>query len=110
MSQVPSGVNRPAGAFTTLITPAQLMDLQKAGGRVMVFDCSFDLANPAAGEEQYRASHIAGAVYANLDHELSDAGTVGADGAAGSVRPAQPGGARPRRHQHHPRLTRVGIL
>eukprot|EP01034_Spumella_vulgaris_P016836 gene16836-21470_t len=38
----------------------------------MVFDCSFDLMNPASGEAQYREAHIPGAVYAHLDTALSD--------------------------------------
>jgi len=61
--------------YTTLITPEQLMALQASGAPLMVFDCSFDLANPAAGEEQYRNAHIPGAVYAHLDTALSDKGT-----------------------------------
>lgn len=65
---------------TTLITAEQLMALRDAGARLMVFDCSFDLMNPAAGEEQYRQAHIPGAVYAHLDHALSDKGTPDAHG------------------------------
>jgi thiosulfate/3-mercaptopyruvate sulfurtransferase len=66
--------------YTTLISPQQLQALQAAERRLMVFDCSFDLMNPAAGEEQYRQAHIPGAVYANLDTNLSDQGVIEPDG------------------------------
>ena len=36
-----------------------------------VFDCRHDLAKPELGGEQYRASHVPGASFANLDHDLS---------------------------------------
>ena len=58
--------------YTTLITVEQLEALQASGAPLMVFDCSFELMNPAAGEDQYRQAHIPGAVYAHLDHHLSD--------------------------------------
>jgi thiosulfate/3-mercaptopyruvate sulfurtransferase len=38
---------------------------------VLVFDCSFDLANPDAGEQAYAAGHIPGARYLHLDRDLS---------------------------------------
>jgi thiosulfate/3-mercaptopyruvate sulfurtransferase len=66
--------------YTTLISAEQLKLLQDSGLRLMIFDCSFDLMNPAAGEEQYRKAHIPGAVYANLDTDLSDQGVVDPDG------------------------------
>lgn len=37
----------------------------------IIFDCRFDLANPSWGEEEYRRSHIPGAIYAHLDRYLS---------------------------------------
>ena len=58
--------------YTTLISVAQLQALQAAGTPLMVFDCSFDLMNPAAGPAQFAQSHIPGAVYMHLDHDLSD--------------------------------------
>jgi thiosulfate/3-mercaptopyruvate sulfurtransferase len=61
----------------------------------MVFDCSFDLMNPAAGEEQYRQSHIPGAVYAHLDNALSDKGTVDPDGTHHPHPDAASGGRHP---------------
>jgi thiosulfate/3-mercaptopyruvate sulfurtransferase len=45
--------------------------LQARGAPLMVFDCSFDLAKPDAGYEQYLDAHIVAAVYANLDTNLS---------------------------------------
>jgi thiosulfate/3-mercaptopyruvate sulfurtransferase len=57
--------------YTTLISVEQLKALQAAGKPLMVFDCTFDLARPHAGEQQYREAHIPGAVYANLDTDLS---------------------------------------
>ncbi len=102
---------RNAAGFATLITPRELMDLQQSGARVMVFDCSFDLMNPAAGEEQYRASHIAGAVYASLDHDLSDSGVVGADGVKRPHPDAASGGRHPlpSREKFAMWLSRVGF-
>jgi thiosulfate/3-mercaptopyruvate sulfurtransferase len=57
--------------YSTLISAEQLMALQSSGARLMVFDCSFDLMQPEAGAQQYRAAHIPGAVYADLDANLS---------------------------------------
>jgi thiosulfate/3-mercaptopyruvate sulfurtransferase len=57
--------------YQTLISSEQLAALQAANARLMVFDCSFELVRPDAGAEQYRAAHIPGAVYANLDTDLS---------------------------------------
>lgn len=36
-----------------------------------VVDCRFDLTNPAAGEAAFATGHVAGAVYAHLDRDLS---------------------------------------
>ena len=62
--------------YTTLISPAQLAALQAsghaAGGKpCMVFDCSFDLGKPSIGRQQYEQAHIPGAVFADLDQDLS---------------------------------------
>jgi thiosulfate/3-mercaptopyruvate sulfurtransferase len=40
----------------------------------MVFDCSFDLVQPDAGIQMFEASHLSGAVYANLNIDLSAKG------------------------------------
>ncbi|MGQ9724170.1 MAG: sulfurtransferase [Tepidimonas sp.] len=55
-----------------IIDVAQLRERLAPGGRrLWVFDCSFDLDDPAAGWEQYRSGHIPGALYAHLDDDLS---------------------------------------
>ena len=77
--------------YTTLITPAQLQALQQnAPGSVMVFDCTFELTQPLAGEALYDEVHIGGAIYANLDKNLS----APHDG-AGRVVAAASGGRHP---------------
>ena len=58
--------------YTHLISVTQLQQLRASAPQsLMVFDCSFDLANPAAGREQYLEAHIPGAVHADLDKDLS---------------------------------------
>jgi thiosulfate/3-mercaptopyruvate sulfurtransferase len=81
--------------YTTLISVEQLQRLQGADAPLMIFDCSFDLMNPAAGEEQYRKAHIPGAVYANLDTDLSDQGVVDPDGTHHPHPDAASGGRHP---------------
>ena len=81
--------------YTTLISVAELRALQDRGTPLMVFDCSFDLMNPAAGEEQYRKAHIPGAIYANLDTDLSDQGIVEPDGTHRPHPDAASGGRHP---------------
>lgn len=39
--------------------------------RIVIIDCRFDLANPAAGLTYYYEDHIPGAVYLDLDRHLS---------------------------------------
>ncbi len=39
---------------------------------VLIVDCRFALADPARGERDFREAHVPGAVYASLDHDLSD--------------------------------------
>ncbi len=65
--------------FGTLISVQELQALQASQQPHMIFDCSFDLAMPEAGYAQYLESHIAGAVYANLDTNLSAKGDASAD-------------------------------
>ncbi len=56
---------------TTLISTSDLQALLKSPQRCMIFDCSYDLTQPAAGAQQYAAAHSPGAVYAHLDSALS---------------------------------------
>ncbi|MCM2251225.1 MAG: sulfurtransferase [Ramlibacter sp.] len=81
--------------YRTLVSVDELKALQSGGAPLMVFDCSFDLSNPAAGEAQYREAHIPGAVYANLDTALSDQGVIGPDGAHRPHPDAASGGRHP---------------
>ncbi|WP_198970444.1 sulfurtransferase [Xylophilus sp. ASV27] len=69
--------------FNLLISVTELQALRASGRRHMVFDCSFDLQRPEAGEQQYRERHIPGAVYASLDQALS--APHGVPGAHGTV-------------------------
>lgn len=66
--------------YTTLISVSELQSLQASGAPLMVFDCSFELAQPDAGEQRYRESHIPGAVYAHLDKHLSSKSGPAASG------------------------------
>ncbi|MGE0496744.1 MAG: sulfurtransferase [Ramlibacter sp.] len=81
--------------YTTLISAEQLQALRASGAPLMVFDCSFDLMNPAAGEAQYHQAHIPGAVYAHLDTALSDKGTPDASGKVVPPPGAASGGRHP---------------
>ncbi|MBE1162651.1 sulfurtransferase [Dyella acidiphila] len=55
---------------TTLISVDELAAL--AAPEVLIVDCRHDLADAGKGERDYRAEHIPGAVFASLDHDLSD--------------------------------------
>ncbi len=57
--------------YSTLISTEQLQALMASGAPLMVFDCSFELMKPQAGDQQYLDAHIPGAVRANLDLHLS---------------------------------------
>ena len=81
--------------YTTLISAAQLAALKTGNAKLMVFDCSFDLMNPAAGEQAYRQAHIPGAVYANLDTALSDQGMFDPHGVHHPNPDAASGGRHP---------------
>jgi thiosulfate/3-mercaptopyruvate sulfurtransferase len=81
--------------YTTLISVDELRQLQAGGAPLMLFDCSFELMNPAAGEEHYRKAHIPGAVYADLDENLSDKGVVEPDGTHHPHPDAASGGRHP---------------
>ena len=58
-------------AYTHLITVPQLQALQASGAPLLVVDCSFDLADPAKADAMFAQQHIAGAVQAHLDRDLS---------------------------------------
>ncbi|MBU0748536.1 MAG: sulfurtransferase, partial [Gammaproteobacteria bacterium] len=57
--------------YTTLISAPELQSLIASSAPLMVFDCSFDLTQPTAGAQQFAQAHIPGAVYADLNQDLS---------------------------------------
>lgn len=54
-----------------LITTNQLQELLNSGAYVLICDCRFDLAQVSAGREAYANGHIPGAIYVDLDKDLS---------------------------------------
>ena len=70
-------------AYTHLISVAQLQQLQAQGAPLMVFDCSFNLFDPAEADTHFAQAHIAGSRQAHLERDLS-----AASGAPASVAPA----------------------
>ncbi len=88
--------------YTTLISAAQLQALQASGAPLMVFDCSFDLMNPAAGDTLYAEAHIPGATYMHLDRDLSDKSGA-PDAASGGRHPL------PSRESFAERLRTLGL-
>ena len=57
--------------MTPLITTNQLEEIINSGENVLLCDCRFDLVDPLAGKLAYEESHIPGAIYVDLDHDLS---------------------------------------
>ncbi len=72
--------------YTTLISAAQLQALITQATPLQLWDCSFDLMNPAAGPEAFALMHIAGAQYVHLDTDLSDK-SAATDKASGGRHP-----------------------
>lgn len=62
-----------------LISAAELLALQGTGaGPIAIADCRFSLADPSAGRRAYDAGHIPGAIYFDLENDLSaPVGAVG---------------------------------
>lgn len=54
-----------------LISAPELRTLLERRPDTVLLDCSFDLADPAAGERSYAQAHLPGARYAHLDRDLS---------------------------------------
>lgn len=46
----------------------------------VIIDCRYSLAEPDRGREAYKDGHIPGAIYAHLDHDLSDLHIPGKNG------------------------------
>lgn len=57
--------------MNTLISVAQLSVLMGGEDAVIVFDCRYSLADPAAGRRAYEESHIPGAYFADMSRDLS---------------------------------------
>ncbi|HET6433039.1 sulfurtransferase [Dyella sp.] len=55
---------------TTLIDAADVAAIPPS--ELLIVDCRFDLADPGQGRRDFLAGHIPGAVYADLDQDLSD--------------------------------------
>lgn len=60
---------------TPLVSPEQLVAALAAGATPLIVDCSFDLADVAAGERTYGQGHLPGAIYVHLDRDLAGAKT-----------------------------------
>jgi thiosulfate/3-mercaptopyruvate sulfurtransferase len=72
--------------YSTLISTTQLQALQTQATPLLIWDCSFDLMNPAAGPEAFVQVHMAGAQYVHLDTDLSDK-SAATDKASGGRHP-----------------------
>lgn len=57
--------------MTPLITANQLEEIINSGEDVLLCDCRFDLVDVQAGKKAYQEGHIPGAVYVDLDQDLS---------------------------------------
>lgn len=57
--------------YTTLISVSQLQHLLERKAPVRIFDCTSALLDPLLADVQYAQLHIAGAVQAHLDRDLS---------------------------------------
>ena len=57
-------------SFTTFMKREELLEILN-NSDVIIIDCRFDLLNPAWGYEDYLESHLPGAIYADLDNDLS---------------------------------------
>ena len=66
--------------YDLLISSEQLELMVASQAPLLIFDCTFDLADPAAGHNKYLESHIPRAVYVDLDKVLSDKQGTGVSG------------------------------
>ena len=66
--------------YQTILSATELQTLVASGEPLTIFDASFELMQPFAGDQQYLQTHIAGAVRADLNRHLSalhDAASAG---------------------------------
>jgi len=61
--------------MTPLISANQLEEIINSGENVLLCDCRFDLVDPLIGKKSYEESHIPGAIYVDLDKDLSGSKT-----------------------------------
>ena len=61
--------------MSPLITANQLEEILNSGENVLLCDCRFDLVDPLAGSKSYLEGHIPGAIYIDLDQDLSGSKT-----------------------------------
>jgi thiosulfate/3-mercaptopyruvate sulfurtransferase len=61
----------PSAPYTTLISASELQSLKTAQAPLLVFDCSFELMDPAAADRLFTTGRIAGAIQAHLERHLS---------------------------------------
>ena len=57
--------------MSPLISANQLEEIINSGENVLLCDCRFDLVDPLIGKKSYEESHIPGAIYVDLDKDLS---------------------------------------
>jgi thiosulfate/3-mercaptopyruvate sulfurtransferase len=57
--------------YTTLIGIDDLLALRASDRPLVLLDCSFDLADGAAGERAHATGHVPGSLYAHLDRDLA---------------------------------------
>ena len=57
----------------TLISAADLLAAIASGSSPVLLDCSFDLAEPAAGKRAWREGHVPGSHYIHLNDDLAGA-------------------------------------
>ena len=55
-----------------LISAVALRAMLASGSPLLLCDCSFDLTDPGAGAQAYLQRHLPGALYLNLDTDLSE--------------------------------------
>lgn len=75
MSATTTGVNTMG--WRTLVD-AETLAARLGDARLRIFDCRFALNDTTAGESAWRESHLPGAQYAHLDHDLSGPHAPGA--------------------------------
>lgn len=74
--------------MNTLITASELETNLKTDPNILICDCRFDLTQSSAGRESYTTGHIPGAIYIDLEDDLS-ASKTGTNGRHPLPKPVQ---------------------